>query len=84
MDWGRCILCHKDSIAPLLDPSRNRNKAVCGYVNLENNIEECQRREVPFPVGILLHLNEFQEDDGIIQNLKKEKAKQQKHRALEL
>ena len=75
MDWGRCILCQKDSSAPLLDPSRNRNKTVCGYVNLENNIEECQRSEVPFPVAILVPLNELQGGDGIIQNLKNGKAK---------
>ena len=81
MDWERCILCQKDSVAPFLDPSRNRNKTVCGYVNLENNIEECQRREVRFlleslytcPLVILVH--ELQEGDGIIQNLKKEEAK---------
>ena len=70
MDWGRCILCQKDSIAPLLDPSRNRNNTVCGYVNLKSNIKEFQRSEVPLPVRILVHLNELQ-GDGIIQNLKK-------------
>ena len=41
---------------------------VCGYVNRKNNIQDFQRSEVPFPVGILVHLNELQEVDGIIQN----------------
>ena len=30
MDWGRCMFCQKDSIAPLLDPYRNRNNTICG------------------------------------------------------
>ena len=60
MSWGRCILCQKDSIAPLLNPS------------------------VPFLVGMLAHLNELQEGDGIIQNLKKEKAKWHKNCTLGL
>ena len=47
------------------------NTTVCGNVNLKNNIEEFQRSQVPFSFGILVHLNELQDDDGIIQNLKK-------------
>ena len=47
--------------APLLDPFHNRNNTVCGYVNRKNNIEDFPRGEVPFPVGILVHLNGFQE-----------------------
>ena len=70
--------------APLLDPSRNRNNTVCGYVNRKNNIEEFQRSEVPFPVAILVHLNELQEGDGIIQNVKKGTVKWHKNCALEL
>ena len=50
MDWGRCMFCQKDSIAPLLDPYRNRNKTICGYVNFKSNIKEFQRNEVPFHV----------------------------------
>ena len=84
MSSGRCILCQKDSIAPLLNPFRNKNKTVRGYVNLQNNIEECQRREVPFLVGMLAHLNELQEGGGIIQILKKEKAKWHKNCTLGL
>ena len=75
MDWGRCILYQKDSSAPLLDLSRNRNNTVCGYVNLKTNIEEIQKSEVLFPLGNLARLNELQEGDEIIQNLMKGKAK---------
>ena len=50
------MLCQKDSSTPSLDPSRNRNNTVCGYANRKNNIEEFQGSEVPFPVGILVHL----------------------------
>ena len=66
------------------DSSRNRNNRVCRYVNLKNNIEEFQTSEVPFPARTLVHLNESQEDDGNIQNLKKEEAKWHKNCALEL
>ena len=75
MDWGRCILYQKDSSAPLLDLSRNRNNTVCEYVNLKTNIEEIQKSEVLFPLGNLARLNELQEGDEIIQNLMKGKAK---------
>ena len=34
---GQCVY-----FAPLLDPSRNRNNAICGYVNLKNNFKEFQ------------------------------------------
>ena len=81
MDWGSCILCQKHLIAPWLNPSHNRNKTVCWYVKVENNIEEYQRKEIPFPVGILVHL---QESDGIIRNFKKEKVKWHKNCALGL
>ena len=54
------------------------------YVNLKNNIEVFQRNEVPFPVEILVYLNELQKGHGIIQNLKKGKAKWHKNCALEL
>ena len=84
MDWGKCILCQKDSSAPLIDLLRNRNNKVYVYVNLKNNIEEFQRSEVPFPVEILVHLNILQEGDGLIQNLKKRKAKWHKNCALKL
>ena len=84
MDWGRCALCQKDSTVPLLDSSCNRDNTVCGYVNLKNNLEEFQRGDVLFPVGILVQLNELQEGDGIIQNVKKGKAKWHKNCALEL
>ena len=57
VSYIRYILCQKDSRAPLLDSSRNKNNTVCEYVNLKNSIEEFQRSEVPFPVGILVHLN---------------------------
>ena len=67
MDCKKCILCQKDSSAPLLYPSRNRDDPVCEYVNLKNKIEEFQRSEVPFPIGIPVHWNGFQEGDGIIQ-----------------
>ena len=70
--------------APLLDPSRNRNNTVCGYVNFKNNIEEFQKNEVSFLVGIFVHLNELQEGDEIIQNLKKGKAKWHKNCTLEV
>ena len=56
--------------APLLVPFCNRNKTVCGCVNRKNSIEDFQNSEVLFPVGILAHLNELQEGDGIIQNQK--------------
>ena len=75
MDWKRCIPYQKDSVVPLPDPSRNRNNTVYGYIILKNNIEEFQRSEVPFPVGILVHVNELQEDDWIIQNGKNGKVK---------
>ena len=78
VDWGRCILCQKDSIVPLFNPSGNRNNEVCGYVTLKNNIEDFQRTEVPFPVGIPVHLNELQDGDEIIQNLKDGKVKSHK------
>ena len=67
-------LCQKDSFAPSLYSIRNRNNTVCEYVNLKSNIEEFQRSGVPFPVGILVHLNELQEGAEIIKNLKKGKA----------
>ena len=70
--------------APLLYPSPNWNNTVCGYVNCKNNIKEFQRSEVPFPVGIIVQLNELWEGDGIIQNLKKGKAKWYENFALEL
>ena len=41
----------------------------------KNNTEEFQRSEVPFPVGILVHVNELLEDDWIIQNGKNGKVK---------
>lgn len=47
-------------------------------------MQEFQISEVPFPVRILVHLNELQESDGIIQNLKNGKAKWYKNCALEL
>ena len=78
MDWGRCILCQK--IQVLLCS----NTTVCGYVNLKNNTEEFQRSEVPFRFGILVHLNELRQGDGIIQNFKKGKAKRHENCALEL
>ena len=68
----------------MLDPSRIRNNTVCGYVNRKNNLEEFQRSEVPFRFEILVHLNELQEGDGIIQYLKKEKAKWHKNCTLEI
>ena len=43
MDCKRCILCQRDSSAPLLYPSRNRDDTVCEYVNLKNKIEEFQK-----------------------------------------
>ena len=49
--------------APLLDPFRNRNNTVCGYANRKKNIQDFQRSQVPFPIGILVHLNELQEGD---------------------
>ena len=60
------------------------NTTVCGYVNLKNNTEEFQRSEVPFRFGILVHLNELRQGDGIIQNFKKGKAKRHENCALEL
>ena len=48
MDWRRRILCQKNSNAPLLDPSRDKNNTICGYVSLKNNIEEFQISEVRF------------------------------------
>ena len=83
MDWGRCILCQKHSTAPLLDPSCNSNNTVFVYVNLKSNIEEFKRSEVPC-VGILVHFNELHVGDGLIQNLKKGKAKWHKNYVLEL
>ena len=79
MDWGRCILGRKDSSAPLLNPSRNRNNTVCGYVNLIKSVEEFQRSKVPFPVGVLVHLKKLQKDDEIIESLKKGKEKWHKN-----
>ena len=70
--------------APLLDPYRSRNNTICGYVNRKNNIKDFQRSEVTFAIGIPAHLNELQEGDRIIQNLKKRKAKWHKNCALEL
>ena len=58
---GETISSQKDLSALFPKPSRNRNKTVDGYVNLKNNIEEFQRSEIPFPVGILVHLNQLQE-----------------------
>ena len=49
--------------APLLDPFRNRNNTVCGYANRKKNIQDFHRSQVPFPIGILVHLNELQEGD---------------------
>ena len=40
-----------------------------------NDIEEFHKSEVPFHVGILVHLNKLQEGNRIIENLKKGKAK---------
>ena len=62
--WSKANVLGKLYIVPnasLLDPFRNRNNTVCGYVNRKNNIEDFPRGEVPFPVGILVHLNGFQE-----------------------
>ena len=69
-----------------IEPKRFKcsNTTVCGYVNVKNNIEELQRSEVPFPFGNLVHLNESQEGDVIIKNLKKGKAKWHKNCTLEL
>ena len=58
---GETISSQKDLSALFPKPSRNRNNTVDGYVNLKNNIEEFQRSEIPFPVGILVHLNQLQE-----------------------
>ena len=71
MDWG---LCQKDSIASLLLCSFETG--IIQFVDMliskiKNNVEEFQKSEVPFPVGILVQLNELQKGDGIIKNLKK-------------
>ena len=59
------------------------NNTVFVYVNLKSNIEEFKRSEVPC-VGILVHFNELHVGDGLIQNLKKGKAKWHKNYVLEL
>ena len=70
MDWGRCILCQKDSSAPLLDP------LVTGIIQFgdmsisKTTWKNFKEVKFMFPVGILVHLNELQKSDGIIQNLK--------------
>ena len=71
MDWG---LCQKDSIASLLLCSFETG--IIQFVDMliskiKNNVEEFQKSEVPFPVGILVQLNELQKGDGIIKSLKK-------------
>ena len=71
MDWG---LCQKDSVASLLLCSFETG--IIQFVDMliskiKNNVEEFQKSEVPFPVGILVQLNELQKGDGIIKNLKK-------------
>ena len=58
----------RDSSISLPNRFCKRNNTVCGYVNLKKNIEEFQRSEVPFPVEILVHLNELPEGDGIVLN----------------
>ena len=77
-DWdlGWCILCQKDSSSLLLD------LLVTGIIQFAdmsirktNDIEEFHKSEVPFRVGILVHLNELQKGNRIIENLKKGKAK---------
>ena len=75
-------MCQKDVIVPSLDPRRNRNK--CGYVIFKKNIEEFKRCEILFPVGIFEHLNELQEDDWMIQDVKRTKAKWHKSCVLEI
>ena len=84
MDRGSCILYQKDSSAPLLNPSRDRNNTGCEYVTFINNIKKFQRSEVPFPFGILVDLKKLQQGHKIIQNLKNEKAKWNKNCALEV
>ena len=78
MDRGRCVFCQKDSSAPLLDSCRNRDNTVCGHVNLKNNLDEFQRGDASFSVRILVHLNELQEQDQIIQCLMEIRAKRHK------
>ncbi len=84
MDWNKCILCQKDTVTHLLDPSKNKNANVCGYSKLVENIKAFQNNDVPFPNNFLVYFNELTEGDGLLSNLKNGKAKWHKNCSLEL
>ena len=54
----KCILCQKDSSAPLLDPSGNRNNTIVIMSTSRTTLKNF--KEVKFR----FHLNRLQESDG--------------------
>ena len=73
-DWTLCVLCQDASTSPLVDPSRNSNKACSnqGYKTLAKNLTSFHQLGV-VPMGI--NISRLDDGSGIEQTLINNKAK---------
>ena len=83
MDWKKCALCQHDD-KNLIDPSKNKDPASCGYSKLATNIDAFTQNSLPLPAKLTFGIDDLAGSSDIATNLRENGAKWHKGCAIEL
>ena len=83
MDWKKCANCQQDD-KNLIDPSKNKNPASCGYSKLATNIVPFAQNSLPLPAKLTVGIENLAGSSDIATNLRDNGAKWHKGCAIEL
>ena len=83
MNWKECALCQQDD-KNLIDLSKNKDPASCGYSKLATNIDAFTQNSLPLPAKLIGGIDDLAGSSDIDPNLRANGAKWHKGCAIEL
>ena len=83
MNWKECALCQQDD-KNLIDPSKNKDPASCGYSKLATNIDAFTQNSLPLPAKLTVGIDDLAGSSDVATNLRDNGAKWHKGCAIEL
>ena len=82
MDWKKCALCQQDD-KNLINASKNKDPASCGYSKLATNIDAFTQNSLPLPAKLTVGIDDMAGSSDIATNLRDNGAKWHKGCAIE-
>ena len=58
MDWKKCGLCQQND-KNLIDPSKNKDPASCGYSKLTTTIDAFTQNSLPLPANLTVCIDDL-------------------------